>query len=98
VNEACREPDLPIESLGTGECTYFGAKDFERDITITLEVAREIYDRHPSGSELAFDAVAIGEAGAEGICETWGRLMAHAKRLARPGSDRKQLSPEQTTG
>ena len=86
MNETSRDPDLPIESLGAGEGAYFGAKDFERDVTIALEVAREVHDRHPSGSELAFDAVAIGQCSAQ-VLETHrgratrGKLIVAASTL-----------------
>jgi len=90
MNEASREPDLAIESLGAGGDATFGAEHFEGDVAIALEVASEVHDRHPSLAELAFDAIPIGEAGVEGIAKTGRALFAHGKRLAPSRTDRKR--------
>ena len=92
MNEASRNADLPIESLGAEKAVQLSSKDLESDVAIALEVASEIDDCHPPGAELAIDAIPIGEAGNEALGEILRPLFAHGKTLAPPEADRKRLA------
>ena len=49
--------------------------DFERDLPIVPEVARQVDGRHAARTQLAFDTVAAGERG--------GELFLHRGHVAR---------------
>ena len=68
--QASGDPDFLEESLRAERGRELGAQDLERDGPIVPEVAGEIDGGHAAASELALDAVAIGQGGREEV----GRL------------------------
>ena len=96
MNQARCDPDFPIETLGGRDGAQLGTKDLEGDVAVALEVAREVDDRHSSGTELALDAVALGEPVVKGVGETRWPHFVHAKTLAPGGAGRKRPGSSRT--
>ncbi len=59
--QPCRGPDLREESLGAECLAQIGMQDLDGDITVVLDVVREIDRGHAALAQFAFDAVAIGQ-------------------------------------
>ena len=70
MGEPSGDLDLAQEALGADGGSELGAQDLERDGPIVPEVAGEIDGGHAAASELALDAVAIGQGGRQEV----GRL------------------------
>ena len=77
--QAGGDPDLLEESLRSERGGELGAQDLERDGPIVPEVAGEIDGGHAAASELALDAIAIGQGGREEV----GRLGQRGDRRIR---------------
>ena len=60
------ELDLLEESLGPDDCRQFRMDDLDCDLAAMAEVFGEVDGGHAALSELALDAVAVGEGGGEG--------------------------------
>ena len=83
--QAGGDPDLLEESLRSERGGELGAQDLERDGPIVPEVVREVDHGHAAASELALDAIPIGQGrlksghrlGHGGLCVRvrgrWGR-------------------------
>ena len=72
--QAGGDPDLLEESLRSERGGELGAQDLERDGPVVPEVVREVDHGHAAASELALDAIAIGQGGREGVgCFGQGR-------------------------
>jgi hypothetical protein len=65
--QAGGDPDLLKESLRSERGGELGAQDLERDGPIVPEIVGEVDRGHAAASELALDAVAIGQGGHEEI-------------------------------
>jgi hypothetical protein len=63
--QAGGDPDLLEESLRSERDGELGAQDLERDGPIVPEVVREVDHGHAAASELALDAIPIGQGGRE---------------------------------
>ena len=59
--------DLGEKSFAAERRAQVGMQHFDRDITIVLEVVREIHGGHAAGAELAGDSVAVDEGDHEAI-------------------------------
>ena len=59
--------DLHHEPLGTEDRGEFRAQNLERDVSVVLEVMRQVHGRHAAGAELALDFVAAGQRGVEAV-------------------------------
>ena len=81
--QASGDPDLPEESLRAERGGELGAQDLERDGPIVPEVVGEIDGGHAAASELALDAIAIGQGGREEV----GRLGQRGNPDAVPCED-----------
>jgi hypothetical protein len=55
------EPDLAKEPLGPESRGEFRTEDFDRDRTVVLEVASQVYRGHPATSELVLERVSPTE-------------------------------------
>jgi hypothetical protein len=44
-----------------------GLQDLECDLALVFEIFGEIHRRHPAGTKLVFDGVAVGEGGLETV-------------------------------
>ena len=53
--------DLAQEALGADDGGELGAEDLDGDGAIVLEVVREVDGGHAARTELALDAVAVGQ-------------------------------------
>ena len=62
------EANLPIESIGAGGDAKLGPQDLQGYVTVALEVAREVDDRHAASAQLALDPVALCQTGAK-VCD-----------------------------
>ena len=62
-----------------------GMRHLDRDISIVLEVVREVHGGHTAGAEFSLDGVAIRESG----CEAVG-LLGHRAREKRLGRQEPQ--------
>jgi hypothetical protein len=60
-----RELYLAEKSLRSEQRRELGVKHLDRDAAMVLEVLREIDRRHPARTELAFDAIAVGDRAAQ---------------------------------
>ena len=74
--QASGDPDLPEESLRAERGGELGAQDLEGDGPIVPEIVSEIDGGHAAASELALDAIAIGQGGREEV----GRLGQRGNR------------------
>ena len=81
--ELGRDPHFAQEALGADDGAQVGAKDFERDLAVVLQIAREIDGGHSAGADLALDGVAVGEGGSEAL---GGRHGAENVGLLRAGA------------
>ena len=54
-----REPDLPLETLGTERRGQLRVEHLERHRPVMLEIPSEIHRRHAASAELALDHVAV---------------------------------------
>jgi hypothetical protein len=59
--ESGGEPDLAEKALGSEGVGELSAENLERDLSIVLEVSRQIDHSHATSPELALDRVAIAE-------------------------------------
>ena len=59
--------DLDQEPLGPDHGGELGPQDLEGDLAIVLEVLGEIDGGHAAGTQLALDAVAIGQCSGEAV-------------------------------
>ena len=85
--QASGDPDLLEESLGAERGGELGAQDLERDGPIVPEVVGEIDGGHAAASELALDAIAIGQGGREEVGrlgQRGDRRMPYRVRMGRP--------------
>jgi hypothetical protein len=57
--------DLAREALWPHRGGEFRAKDLDRDLTVMLEILREIHRGHPAGTEFAIDPIAVGQGGGQ---------------------------------
>jgi hypothetical protein len=53
--------DLVDEPVGADSRDDFGLHDLQRNLPIMADVLRQVDCRHTARSQLAFDAVAVGE-------------------------------------
>jgi hypothetical protein len=105
-----REVDLTAETLGA-ECeAQVRNEDFDRDLSIVFEVARQVYRGHGPVTELALDLVAVSEggfyaiergghaSGESGVSagQLYGCSRVHA-RLNTDASDWNTDAPDQST-
>jgi hypothetical protein len=65
--QAGGDPDLQEEPLGSEQGGELGAQDLESDGPIVPEVVGEVDRGHAAASELALDAIAIGQGGREEV-------------------------------
>jgi len=61
------DPDLLEEPLRAERGGELGAQDLEGDGTIVAEIVCQVDRGHAAASELALDAVAIGQGGRPGL-------------------------------
>ena len=83
-----RRLDLAQEPITAERRRELRVEHFDRDVSIVLEVVREIHGGHAAGAELARDAVAIRESEAElldGVRHESGLMFHEAERLRLPG-------------
>ena len=59
------EANLPVEPIRPGGNAKLRPQDLQGDITVALEVTREVDDRHTAGAQLTLDPVALCQAGAK---------------------------------
>src|SRR3989449_11431555 len=81
-------PDLTQEALDPEHGGELGAQHFQGDVAIVLEIPREIYGRHATGTDLAFDSVVLGK----GRPETFERI-GHSVPNVPPGEWSGQREP-----
>jgi hypothetical protein len=74
VLEPGDELDLALEALRTEGGGDLGVEDLERDRAVVPQIMGEVDDSHPTTSELALDAVAVGQDGLETIGGCVGQL------------------------
>ncbi len=55
------EQYLPAEAIGVESCREIRWKDFDHDLTVKLDFARQKHARHTSTAELALNVVAVAE-------------------------------------
>ena len=65
--QICRDLDVAQESFGAQHFAEPGLQHFDGDITIVLDVVREIQGGHAAGTEFALDAIAVGQGGSEAL-------------------------------
>jgi hypothetical protein len=65
VIEAGTDPDFLQEAIGAKHRGQLGPKHLECDVTVVLQVPGQIDRGHPTGAELALDAVADGQRAAQ---------------------------------
>lgn len=92
MHEPRSEADLSIETLRAGKGAKLESQNFERDVAVACQIAREVDDRHSANTELAFDAISIGQRSPQVGDVIQGSLRAHAMRLAQPEADRKNVA------
>ena len=80
--EVGRRLDLGQEALGADDRGQLRLQDFERDLTLVLEVVGEIDRGHAALAELSLDGVAAFEG-----CVETSNWIGHRRT---PGSDRGQ--------
>jgi len=67
VVQSRRDFDLLQETLGANRCRQIGLEDLERDLSVVLDVFREINGGHATGPDLADDRVAARQRGGESL-------------------------------
>jgi hypothetical protein len=67
MHQARGETDLTVEPVGTGRHAKLWPKDFEGDLPVAVQVAREVDDRHAAGTQLTLDLIAVGQAATKGV-------------------------------
>ena len=78
-------PDLADKPLRADHGGQLGAQHLDRHLAIVAEVVRQVDGGHPARTELALDAVAVGEGGGKA-----GDGVAHRRT---PGTSKSQTSP-----
>ena len=63
--QARRGANFAQEPFAAERGTEIGMQHLYRDITIVLEIVREVHGGHASGAELAVEAVAVGQRSGE---------------------------------
>ncbi len=53
-------PDLIEESLGADDRGQVRSQHFDRDLAAVSDVVCQVHGGHPAGTQLTFDAVAVG--------------------------------------
>src|SRR5688572_18425665 len=53
--------DLSEEAVSSEHRAELGVQDLESNVTVGLEIAREIHRGHPAFADQAFDVIAVGE-------------------------------------
>ncbi len=79
-----REPDLPLESLGTERGGQLGVEHLERHRPVVLEIPSEIHRRHAAAAELALDHVAVCQCLAQ-LTPRSAIQAVHRHQLLEPG-------------
>ena len=73
--------DLGEKSIAAEDCAELRVEDFERDIALVSDVAREEDGRHAAAPDLSLDVVSPGELRSERSSELWhGRILARRVR------------------
>ena len=67
MREARRDADLAEEALLAERCREVVAQNFERHLTVVLQIHREVHGRHAAGAELALDAVPAREGHVQAV-------------------------------
>ena len=73
VLEVGGDADLGEKPLDAHDRGKLWVENLQRDVSVVLEVAREIDRRHASSADLALDCVAIGERMKELVSQLWHR-------------------------
>src|SRR5690242_16079009 len=73
-------PDLGQEAFGAEDGGELGAEDLEGDLAVVLQGVGEVDGGHAAAAERAFDGVAVGEAGAQGVQDRHGDPVARCGR------------------
>ena len=59
------DPDLTQEAIDPEHGGELGAQHLHGDVTVVLEIPGEVHGRHPTGAELTFNGVLLGEGSLE---------------------------------
>ncbi len=63
--------DFAEEPLGADSRGEFRAQDFDRDVTLVLQVPGEIDDGHAARAQFFLNGIAVGEGGFQAVEKVW---------------------------
>jgi hypothetical protein len=68
--------DLFEEPLPAEDGRQLGSEDFDRHLTVVLQVFGQVDRGHAAGPEFVLDGVAVGEGGFEAVERVWHCVLA----------------------